>query len=71
MRDVNSLYKQVFTANGEVKAVGREKCKELIVACRELYKEKYLEDVNFGDEDTGFMDVDKIKQFIFSGFSKI
>lgn len=71
MRDVNSLYKQVFTANGEVRPVGREKCKELIVACRELYKKKYSEDVNFGDEDSGFMDVDKIKQFMFSDFSKI
>ena len=50
-------YSKVFNGNGDIKACGREACKELIIACMDKYP-----GVNFGDPDTGMMNVENIKK---------
>ena len=50
------LYGMVFDENGEIRVCGREKCKSLIYACRNLDPNTY-----FGDTTYGFMEVDAIK----------
>lgn len=50
-------YERVFDENGNVKACGREACKDLISACEQLKP-----DVDFGNKDTGVMNVENIKK---------
>ena len=50
------LYDLVFDENGNIKACGREICKELIVLANQIEK-----NVKHGDETTGMMEVDTIK----------
>lgn len=50
------LYDLVFDENGNIKACGREVCKELIVLANQIEK-----NVKHGDETTGMMEVDTIK----------
>jgi len=50
------LYDLAFDENGNIKACGREVCKELIVLANQIEK-----NVKHGDETTGMMDVDTIK----------
>ena len=60
MQDVKSfdeIYQAVFDSNGNIKACGRNACKELI-----KYTSKTFH-VSVGDEDTGFItDVDTVKK---------
>ena len=50
------LYDLVFDENGNIKACGREICKELIILANQIEK-----NVKHGDETTGMMEVDTIK----------
>ena len=50
------LYDLVFDKDGNIKACGREICKELIVLANQIEK-----NVKHGDETTGMMEVDAIK----------
>ena len=50
------LYDLAFDENGNIKACGREVCKELIVLANQIEK-----NVKHGDETTGMMEVDTIK----------
>ena len=50
------LYDLVFDKDGNIKACGREVCKELIVLANQIEK-----NVKHGDETTGMMEVDIIK----------
>ena len=50
------LYDLAFDENGNIKACGREICKELIVLANQIEK-----NVKHGDETTGMMEVDTIK----------
>lgn len=50
------LYNQAFDENGNVKACGREVCRELILLANQIEK-----NVKHGDEFTGMMDVQAIK----------
>ncbi len=50
------LYDLVFDKDGNIKACGREVCKELIVLANQIEK-----NVKHGDETTGMMEVDTIK----------
>lgn len=56
MEQLLKTYNQVFDVNGNVVACGREKCKELIKLCNENE-----EHTDFGDINTGFMNVENIK----------
>jgi hypothetical protein len=54
-------YDAVFNENGSVKLCGREKCKDLVIACMVLSKnggKNY-----FGNPDTGMMNVENIQRF--------
>lgn len=51
-------YNKVFDVNGQVKACGREECKNLINMCK---VESPNED--FGNPLTGFMNVENIQKF--------
>lgn len=57
--EIIKLYKEIFDSEGNVRAVGREKCKKLISLLSEANK-----DIDFGNEETGFMNVENIKNFI-------
>lgn len=50
------LYDLAFDKDGNIKACGREVCKELIVLANQIEK-----NVKHGDETTGMMEVDTIK----------
>lgn len=54
-------YDAVFDENGSVKLCGREKCKDLVVACMVLSKNGSKN--YFGNPDTGMMNVDNIQKF--------
>ena len=58
MDSLEFLYKVVFDKNGEVRACGRENCKKLSKACMELHP-----DVDFGNPDTGMMNIENIKKY--------
>ena len=51
------LYNQAFDENGNVKACGREVCRELILLANQIEK-----NVKHGDEHTCMMDIDSIKK---------
>lgn len=59
MNNIKELYNEVFDENGNVQLCGREKCKELIMACQLVWP-----DIDFGDLNSGFMNVDKIKFYV-------
>lgn len=63
MSDFTFLYNQVFTEEGEVKICGREKCKKLIRFCVKEYAKNHTDVIDFGDEKTGFMNIENIKKF--------
>ena len=71
MKDIDYLYKDIFTPQGTVKNVGREACKRLIEACNSYYFDKYKDFADFGDVESGFMNVENIQKFVFSHFEKI
>ena len=50
------LYDMVFDEKGNIKACGREICKKLIEVSRNIDDK-----VDFGNLDTGFMNVENIK----------
>lgn len=54
-------YDAVFDENGSVKLCGREKCKDLVIACMVLSKNGSKN--YFGNPDTGMMNVDNIQKF--------
>ena len=54
-------YDAVFNENGSVKLCGREKCKDLIIACMVLSKNGTKN--YFGNPDTGMMNVENIQRF--------
>lgn len=56
MERIQKLYLEIFDEQGNVKAVGREKCKELI----SLMNTHYGKNGEYGNERTGQMDVEKI-----------
>lgn len=55
---MSEKYNNVFDENGEVKACGREACKELIRACMEKNP-----GVDFGNPETGMMNIKNVKEF--------
>jgi hypothetical protein len=55
--DMAKLYERVFDNEGNIKACGREACKELILAC----EAKTGEVGKYGDSETGWMNPDAIK----------
>ena len=57
MDRIKELYAEIFDSNGNVKAVGREKCKELIILMNAHYGD-------CGNEKTGQMDVQKINNLL-------
>lgn len=50
-------YNKVFDENGDIKACGRDACKQLILACMEKWP-----DIDFGNPETGIMNVENIKK---------
>lgn len=56
MNEMLELYDEVFDANGAIKTCGRNACKKLISACQKLDK-----NTNFGDLQSGYMNVEAIK----------
>ena len=62
MSEILKLYNVVFTEDGQIKACGRENCKKLIVACEQDNINN--PHIDFGNSDTGFMNVENIKNYI-------
>lgn len=56
MKDLVLKYNKVFDENGNIKACGRENCKDLIKAIHAV------SDKIVGDEETGIMRVDILKK---------
>ena len=54
-------YDAVFNENGSIKLCGREKCKDLVIACMVLSKKGTKN--YFGNPDTGMMNVENIQRF--------
>jgi hypothetical protein len=50
-------YEKVFDENGNIKACGRDACKDLIRECTNKWP-----DIDFGNADTGMMNVENIKK---------
>lgn len=53
--DVEELYNEVFDDYGNIKVCGRQKTKQLILACQEADCT-----MDFGNPRTGFMNIDNI-----------
>lgn len=53
-------YDAVFNSDNTIKNCGREKCKDLIIACMILSKNNSN---YFGNPDTGMMNVENIQTF--------
>ncbi len=51
------LYEAVFGENGQIKACGRDACKDLINACSELDSLTY-----YGNPETGIMNLDSFQK---------
>jgi hypothetical protein len=60
--DIKKLYNDVFNEDGTVKLCGRNACKALIMACQE----KFGDNINFGNTNTGMMNVENIQKYIHS-----
>lgn len=58
---LQELLSQVFTPSGNVKACGRETCKDLISLASFFHP-----DINFGNPDTGMMNVENFRKSFFS-----
>lgn len=58
MVDFREEYQRVFDENNEIRPCGRDVCTDLI-----LQMQKAFPDETFGDVNTGYMDVFKIKRF--------
>ena len=54
------LYYAVFDKNGAIKPCGREACKKLIEACQNAC----TKDIDFGNKETGMMNVTNIHRFM-------
>ena len=54
-------YNEVFNEDGTVKLCGREKCKNLIIACEVLSKN--VTEGHFGNAVTGMMNIKNIQKF--------
>ena len=52
-------YREVFNADGSIKVCGREACKTLIRSCM-----AYNPNVDFGNPETGMMNVNNIRQML-------
>lgn len=65
MKSIIKLYSEVYDdTNKEFKNCGREKCKELIIACKEYSKEYGLDEIDYGNIETGFLNISNIKLLI-------
>ena len=53
-------FNKVFNEDGTIKVCGREACKELILACQEASSEP----IDFGNPETGMMNVANIQRFM-------
>ena len=58
MYDVRSLVFEVIDQNGNMRACGREKCKELILVLNDMYP-----NVDFGNPETGFVNQKMLYQY--------
>jgi hypothetical protein len=58
MDNVRSLVFEVIDQNGNMRACGREKCKELIRILKDLYP-----NVDFGNPETGFVNQKMLYQY--------
>lgn len=56
IEDFKEQYNKVFDTEGTIKLCGREETKKLIRLAKELKP-----DVDFGNESTGFLNIDNIK----------
>lgn len=56
-QDFLKVYSSVFNEDGSVKLCGREKCKDLIIACIVLSDNNTY----FGDRETGMMNIENIQ----------
>lgn len=56
---MRNLYEKCFDLDGSVKVCGRDSCKALIQACQE-----FQPGVDFGNADTGMMNVQNINQLM-------
>ena len=63
--DIKVLYDEVFDENGEVKLCGRYACMGLISACEDIEP-----GTDFGNTDTGFMNIENIKRLVGSLVNK-
>ena len=63
--DLRILFHNVFDENEEVKLCGRDACKALIIAMEETYPGE-----SFGNRETGFIDIFKIKRFYHKNYGK-
>ena len=63
--DFRALFHNVFDENEEVKLCGREHCKALIIAMEEAFPGEL-----FGNRETGFMDVFKIRRYYHKTYGK-
>lgn len=59
-KKIKDLYFEIFDEKGRVKAVGREKCKELMKILYYIYG-----DIDFGDLESGFMNIENIRKYVF------
>lgn len=51
------LYEEVFDAEGNIKACGRDKCKKLMLAAKRLDNR-----ADYGNIETGFMDISELHE---------
>lgn len=62
--EFETLYNDVFDSDDNIKICGRNKCKILIKKCNELNAELVKTHPDyFGSDDTGYMNVENIKNF--------
>ena len=50
-------YNKVFNEDGSIKTCGRGECRKLI-----SYAEKINNDIEYGDSETGFLNIENIKE---------
>ena len=58
IEEIKELYKEVFDENNNIKLCGRDTCKKLMIALNKIY-----EDVNFGDLDAGFLNIETVQKY--------
>lgn len=57
--EIMNLYNQVFDENGHITLCGRDICKKLMIALNDIY-----EMIDFGDLETGFLNVENVKKYV-------